>query len=559
MMQLLTWLTPILAMVFLFSTVAPAAEVMKTGEWIAVASATDVKGAKLSDDKQIVGYITDGAAVAFGPLELSDGLVDRVEVQIAAPNDKGKISIHLGGPEGSKIAEVDIRSTGDYDTYSPHVADCEQLAGTHRVVLVFRGGDDLCNIKAFRFLKPGQPAMPVPAAPDPKQAGLDAKAMIEAILTENQPAIEKHRATLITLRTAPGATVRVKQTRHHFEFGTAIMHRAFVPGDSMSDADRETYKRTVLENFNSVVHENEMKWYANEHEKDKITYAHADAMLNWSQKNGLYTRGHCVYWGRDGLVQKWQKEIDDDALRAKLEQRARDYLTHFKGRVSEYDMNNEMLHCHYYSKRLGADIHRQMFEWCRQYDPDARFYVNDYSILSGGQTDNYVKQIDGFLKAGVKLGGIGVQGHFGKQVDAQQVRIKLDKLAKFDLPIKVTEFDANTKDENAKALALVTLYSTAFAHPAVEGLYMWGFWKKAHWRPDAAIFNADWSPTLAADYYREMVFKRWWTDTTATADENGVCNVRVFYGRHDITVDSTTRSITVSPGATAEFDLRSRP
>ncbi len=559
MMQLLTRLAAILAMVLLFGSVAPAAEVMKTGEWIGVASATDVKGAKLSGDKQIVGYITDGAAVTFGPLEFSDGLVDRVELQLAAPNDKGKISIHLDSPDGNKIAEISIRSTGDYDTFSAQVADCEQLAGTHSVVLVVRGGDDLCNIKAFRFLKPGQPAMPAPAAADPKQASTDAKAKIEAILAENQPAIEKHRTTLITLRTAPGATVRVKQTRHHFQFGTAINNRAFVPGDSMIDADREIYKRTVLENFNSVVHENEMKWYANEGAKDKITYAHADAMLDWSEKNGLYTRGHCVYWGRDELVQKWQKDLDDNALRAKLEQRAKDYLAHFKGRVSEYDMNNEMLHCHYYSKRLGADIHRQMFEWCRQYGPDATFYVNDYSILSGGQTDNYIKQIDGFLKAGVKLGGIGVQGHFGKSVDAQQVRIKLDKLAKFGLPIKVTEFDANTKDENAKALALTTLYSTAFAHPAIEGLYMWGFWKKAHWRPDAAMYNADWSPTLAADYYREMVFKRWWTDATVTADDKGVCKVRVFYGKHDITLGSTTRSINVAPGATAEFDLRPRP
>lgn len=558
MMQLLTWLAPVLAMVLLFCNFAQAAEKMKPGEWIRVASATDLKGAKLTDDKQVVGYITEGAAVTFGPLDLGDGLVDRVEVQLSAPNDKGKISIHLGTPDGNKIAELDIRSTGDYDTFWYQVTDCEQLAGTHPVVLVFHGGNDLCDVRAFRFLKPGQPAMPVPPAPDPKQAGPDAIAKIEAILAENQPAIEKHRTTLITLRTAPGASVRVKQTRHHFEFGTAIMNRAFVPNDKMSEADQEKYKQVVLENFNSVVHENEMKWYANEREQDKITYAHADAMLEWSQKHGLHTRGHCVYWGRDELVQKWQKDLSDDALRAKLEARAKDYLTHFKGRVSEYDMNNEMLHCHYYSKRLGADIHRQMFEWCRQYDPDATFYVNDYSILSGGQTDNYIKQIDGFIKAGVKLGGIGVQGHFGKSVDAKQVRIKLDKLAQFGLPIKVTEFDANTKDEHAKALALVTLYSTAFAHPSIEGIYMWGFWKKAHWRPDAAIFNADWSPTLAADYYREMVFERWWTDTTATADEQGVVQVRVFYGKHDITVGSTTHSINVAPRATAEFDLRPR-
>lgn len=557
MARLTRWFAAAVSICLLCCATAPAADTMKPGEWISVSTATQNNGAKPYDNGRVLGNIDAGDSVVFGPLDLSDGLIDRIEVEIASPTGGGTISVHLDSADGTKIAEIKIPKTGSYTAFSPQVADAEQLAGTHRVVLVFAGGNNLCNLRGFRFLKPGQPVGA--AKPGSKEAPQNVAEQIEKLLKDNQPAIEAHRTAVITLRTAPNASVRVKQTRHHFQFGTAIMHRAFVPNDRMSEADQETYKRTVLENFNSVVHENEMKWYANERQMGTISYAHADAMLDWSEKHGLYTRGHCVYWGRDTLVQKWQKELSNDALRQRLEQRAKDYLGHFKGRVSEYDMNNEMLHCHYYSNRLGPEIHRQMFEWCRQYDPDASFWVNDYSILSGGQTDRYIQQIDGFLKAGVKLGGIGVQGHFGSRVDGPGVRAKLDKLARFGLPIKVTEFDLNSKDEDAKALGLVTLYATAFAHPAVDGIYMWGFWQKSHWRPDAAIFNADWSPTLAARYYRKMLFERWWTDTTATADASGVCTVRVFYGRHDITFGSTSRQIDVVPGKPTEFDLRSEP
>jgi len=168
-----------------------------------------------------------------------------------------------------------------------------------------------------------------------------------------------------------------------------------------------------------------------------------------------------------------------------------------------------------------------------------------------------VKQIAGFIDAGMAVGGIGVQGHFGGRVDGPGIRKKLDTLAQFDLPIKVTEFDVNTKDEQAKARALATLYATAFAHPAVEGIYMWGFWKRLHWRPDAALWDADWSETPAAKSYRDLVFSHWWTDFDGQASADGICQVRIFFGEHDVTVNGLTRRITVKKDdETAIIDCR---
>jgi GH35 family endo-1,4-beta-xylanase len=300
-----------------------------------------------------------------------------------------------------------------------------------------------------------------------------------------------------------------------------------------------------------------MKWYSNERERDVLSFDAADAMLAWSEANGLYTRGHCVYWGRDKLVQSWQKALNDQDLRDELQERAQDYLQHFKGRVSEYDMNNEMVHCHYYENRLSPQIRNDMFTWCQELDPGSRFYVNDYSILSGGDTDKYIKQIQGFIDAGVSLGGIGVQGHFGGRVNGDTVTKKLNQLAQFNLPIKITEFDANTKDEQAKARALVTLYCAAFAHPSVEGIYMWGFWERSHWRPNAAIWNSDWSETLAAKWYRELVFNRWWTDFEGKSDQDGIISIPVFLCDHMIAVNGREYPITVNREANNKvIDLR---
>ena len=371
---------------------------------------------------------------------------------------------------------------------------------------------------------------------------------IEDVLSASEDAIRENRTTLVTIKGRPGTPVRVRQQRHAFPFGTAIAWRPFFEDSGMDAADRQKYLEILAANFNSTVHENEAKWYHNEPQEGRITFEHADRMLAWCEERGMETRGHCVFWGVDQLVPSWQKALTDEDLLRRLRERARLVMSRYRGRIREWDVNNEMVHGQWYAGKLGWDIHNQMFHWCREDDPEALLYVNDYGILAGGSMDAYIEQIEGFIAAGVPLGGIGVQGHFGAGVNGPEVKARLDRLARFGLPIRVTEFDANVRDEDRKALALVTLYATAFAHPAVEGITMWGFWEGVHWRPNAALWNRDWTENKAGTWYRELVFKRWWTDWSGEIGPDGAVQVRVFYGDHEVTADGRQRRLTVRPG-----------
>lgn len=365
--------------------------------------------------------------------------------------------------------------------------------------------------------------------------------------------VRRHRMGEITVRTRPGAKVKVTQLAHEFWFGTAIAQSVFrMPPGSR---DRKKYLEVLKANFNSAVHENAMKWYSTERQKDRLTYGNCDAMLEWCERNGIRMRGHCVFWAAEKRVQKWLKDLDDDALRGKLRERAHGLLRRYRGRVVEYDVNNEMVHNSYYAKRLGGDIRVRMFEWCREADPDAVLYVNDYGMISGGSAGRYEKQIEGFIKAGTPVGGIGVQGHFGRGVNPSHVKRVLDRLARFKLPIKVTEFDINTSDEEAKAKGLVDVYRTCFAHPAVNGILMWGFWEGRHWRPKAALWKKDWTPTPAAKAYRDLVFGRWWTRFEGTSDGSGLLRVPAFYGRHRVEIGTAAMDVELRK-ADGAIDLR---
>ncbi len=369
--------------------------------------------------------------------------------------------------------------------------------------------------------------------------------------------IAKYRKGKLVVKAKPGDQVSIEQVSHEFWFGCAISN-GFVEG-SMSASDKKQYEEKFLKNFNSAVTENAVKWGSMEKNKGEVNYAAVDGILNWTEKNNIPLRGHNLFWGVDKFVQPWVKELDDNSLTQTLQNRAETIAKRYKGRFVEYDLNNEMIHGNYYEERLGRDITKRMTEWVHNGDPDAKLFLNDYDILTGKKLPEYMAQIRGLLKQNVPIAGIGVQGHLHAETfDKDQLRAALDSLATFKLPIRITEFnmpgqrskyynDRNLKmtasEEEVKAKEMVDYYKICFAHPAVEGILMWGFWEGANWIPVSSLYKRDWSPTPAATAYENLIFKQWWTSVTSKVGKSGELTVPAFYGKYKVTVKGSTKEV----------------
>jgi len=104
--------------------------------------------------------------------------------------------------------------------------------------------------------------------------------------------------------------------------------------------------------------------------------------------------------------------------------------------------------------------------------------------------------------------------NFNAGVTEVALQNALAKLAQFNLPIRITEFNfpgqrskyygqrgvsLSEEEEKAKAKALADYYRICFAQPVVKGILMWGFWEGANWIPVSSLYRRDWSPTPAAD------------------------------------------------------------
>jgi endo-1,4-beta-xylanase len=382
---------------------------------------------------------------------------------------------------------------------------------------------------------------------------------------------DRYRKGEIIVNASPGANIKIEQLNHEFWFGCAISNS--LAGGGMSENDLKQYKEKFLQNFNSAVTENAVKWYSMEPRKDEVHYSIVDGILQWTEENNIPLRGHNLFWGISRFVQPWIKELDDDELRQRIKDRAETLTAKYKGRFAEYDLNNEMIHGNYYEERLGPEITKLMAQWALEGDPGAKLFVNDYEILTGKRLADYMAHIRNLLKQGIPITGIGVQGHsHGDTFDREQMKIALDSLAKLKLPVRITEFNMpgqhskyynnrnivlTQEEEEFKANELTDFYRICFAHPAVEGILMWGFWEGANWIPVSSLYKRDWSPTPAAEAYHNLVYDEWWTKESGNASSDGTYSTRGFFGKYRITVNGISKEIELSKQkGTATVDFR---
>jgi endo-1,4-beta-xylanase len=368
-----------------------------------------------------------------------------------------------------------------------------------------------------------------------------------------QERIKKLRMGSITVQTSPGAEVEVRQIRHEFLFGTAITN-GLAENDAiaMSASDRTMFFKILAGNFNYAVHENALKWYDCEKQYGVVDYSVADRIWEYCNDLNIPMRGHCIFWEKDEHIMQWLRGLDNDRLRAAIKKRAIGVTEHFKGRIEEFDLNNEMINGEFFRRRLGYGIVNEMAYMAKTGNPGITLFVNDYGILCDGgfNADTYMIQIQNLLDSGVPIGGIGCQGHsatfLNVPMSAEHVQSTLDKLTRFGLPIKITECLFDIQDEHMQADELRRIFPIYFAHPGVEAILIWGFWEGAHWKPWSALWKKDWTITPQGQAYRDLVFKEWWTQVSGKADAFGRFQTDAFFGDYIISSNGITQKAALS-------------
>lgn len=326
-----------------------------------------------------------------------------------------------------------------------------------------------------------------------------------------------------------GLSVKVRQIQNSFPFGSCV---------SRSNIDNEEFVDFFKKHFNWAVFGNELKWYWTESEQGKLNYKDADDLLNFCDSHNIKTRGHCIFWEVEDTVQPWIQALKENNLMAAVQNRLTSLLTRYKGKFRHYDVNNEMLHGSFFQDRLGKDIRMNMFKIANQLDPSAILFVNDYHIEDGcdgkSSPEKYIQQILDLQEQGAPVGGIGIQGHIDNPVGSI-VCSALDKLAILGLPIWFTELDVSSANEHVRADDLEVMLREAFAHPAVDGVMLWGFWELFMCRDNSHLVNAEGEINEAGKRYLALK-QEWMSNAHGHINEQGQFGFRGFYGTYEVEV-----------------------
>ena len=356
------------------------------------------------------------------------------------------------------------------------------------------------------------------------------------------------KITVVDAQNQPvsGADVEVRMKRHAFGWGSAITARNILREDESGDR----YREIIEKNFTRVVFENDLKWSPWENEANRAMTLRA---TQWLRDRNIDVRGHCIIWpGWSRMPRDVQALASDkEALRKRIDDHFQHVASTMKGQLIDWDVINEPYTNFDVMKILGDDEMVRWFKLARQYDPQVNLYLNDYSILTASgldkaHQDHFEKTLKFLKDNGAPINGLGMQGHFGGTgTPPERMLAILDRFAKLGLDIAITEHDIDSDDEAFKADFTRDFLTTTFSHPSVVAVLSWGFWERAHWRPRAAYYRADWSITPAGQVWLDLVTKKWWTTIDGKTATNGTFDTRGFFGDYEITVKKEGRTKTI--------------
>jgi endo-1,4-beta-xylanase len=371
-----------------------------------------------------------------------------------------------------------------------------------------------------------------------------AEARIEKIRKGDLTVVVKDQAG----KPVRGAEVSVRMRKHAFLFGTAVNATAF-SSQRMTAENLARYKQEIVQLFNFSVMENETKWPQWANVASRLATV---AVIDWLRENGVQVRGHCLVWPswNNANVKAAQDARNDPAALAKvIIDHITETTTALSGRLVDWDVINETFANHDFMDILGRHAMVDWFKAARAGDPKAKLYINDVDILEDedkAHQDDYAATIQYLIDQGAPIDGIGLQSHFPARITPMEELMKrLDRFAAFGKELEITEFDIDTSDEATQADCTRDFLTATFSHPSVKAFVMWGFWEGAHWRPRGAMLRRDWSVKPNGEVYKDLVFKRWWTNANGKTGAQGTFATRGFLGDYEIEVKAGGKSETV--------------
>jgi endo-1,4-beta-xylanase len=196
-----------------------------------------------------------------------------------------------------------------------------------------------------------------------------------------------------------------------------------------------------------------MKWGSLQPVEGEYDWEAADLLADFARDNSMHFTGHTLLWHQQTPAWVFEDENGDPVSRERLLQRLENHVSavvgRYKDRVRAWDVVNEALNedgtmrdTPWY-RILGEDYVARAFEMARAADPTATLLYNDYNLFQSAKREGAVRLLKRVEAAGVKVDGVGLQGHYGLDNPArlEDVADSITAFAQAGWHSSITELD----------------------------------------------------------------------------------------------------------------------
>jgi endo-1,4-beta-xylanase len=213
----------------------------------------------------------------------------------------------------------------------------------------------------------------------------------------------------------------------------------------------------VARHFNSITAENVMKAEVVSPRRGVHDFAAADAFVAFGEQHRMFIVGHTLVWhnqtpawfftGADGQPNTPAAQIE--RMRAHIELVAGRYA----GRVHAWDVVNEVIGedgayrgdtAWVKAVGDGDELVRRAFEFAARYAPATELYYNDFNAWRPAKRDGIVRMVKMLQAAGLRIDGIGMQGHWGLNYPTRgHIEAAIDAYSALGVKVMITELDVD--------------------------------------------------------------------------------------------------------------------